>query len=428
MRLVAPARPLYELSHRAGREAGGGAAAAVRALLDMHATLGEIHRAGLVVGDLNDLNVLVGPGGGEAHWIDVDSWSLGPWPCLSFTDRFWDPRLAAGSAPDRASDWYAYAVMLLQSLLFVGPWGGVHPQVPAAARAPRRLSVLAPGVRWPKPAAPREALPDELLHQLQRVFAEDLRAPLPRALLDALEFRRCPSCGLEHARRGCPVCAPGRAAARAPAVIVRGRVTARRVAPPPPTPGVAVREHGGRLWRGDEPLGEVLAGRTRFWHGDAWGMGAYHAGELRMAFVFETARRALRDGLAVPLLGGEVFAAGCVFAGDRAWFHQAARRRGATVRACTLLRRDGTVVATTEGAEPWLESVAGACGVGDLLFVPTDDGLQRVEVRDGELRATRLFPDTEPFVSAESRLSLDAGGILATNRQEAFLLQMGDPP
>jgi DNA-binding helix-hairpin-helix protein with protein kinase domain len=131
MRLVAPSAPLMRLSDRAGRDAAGGADVATAVLRDMHATVAAVHRAGVVIGDFNDLNVLIAAGA-AAHFIDVDSWQFGGYPCLTFTDRFRDPRLPDGATPDRGSDWFAYAAMVLQSLLFVGPWGGVHPKVPAS--------------------------------------------------------------------------------------------------------------------------------------------------------------------------------------------------------------------------------------------------------------------------------------------------------
>ena len=68
-----------------------------------------------------------------------------------------------------ASDWYAYTVMLMQCLLFVGPYGGVYwPKYPAhrvlpEARPVHRMTIFHPEVQYPKPAIPYGTLSDELL-------------------------------------------------------------------------------------------------------------------------------------------------------------------------------------------------------------------------------------------------------------------------
>nr|MBA3501643.1 hypothetical protein [Deltaproteobacteria bacterium] len=124
--------------------------AVVAALLALHDALASLHRVGVIVGDCNDLNVLVDDK--RVHLIDVDSYQFGGFPCSMFSERFVDPRLcdAAGvlvRPHDAESDWFAFAVMAFRSLLGVGPWGGVHQpadpskRCPPALRALRRLSV-----------------------------------------------------------------------------------------------------------------------------------------------------------------------------------------------------------------------------------------------------------------------------------------------
>ena len=84
-----------------------------------------------------------------------------------------------------ASDWYAFTVMLMQCLLFVGPYGGVYRpkdpahRVPHEARPLHRMTIFHPEVQYPKPAIPYGTLPDELLHYWHRGFAQDVREPFP---------------------------------------------------------------------------------------------------------------------------------------------------------------------------------------------------------------------------------------------------------
>lgn len=235
MRLLAGAEPLLALGERASRPAGAGGGRVAPLFLDLHATVTALHRAGVVIGDFNDLNVLVT--GSEAHLIDADSFQFGPYLCGVFTERLVDPVLCDPDAPrpvlarphGTGSDWYAFTAMLFRSLLLVDPFGGVCRTVPHPARPLRRICVLHAGVTYPRPAEPPDVLPDDLLHHFVSVFERDVRGPFPLPLLQALRFTRCAACGAEHARSACPRCRAAAPAAVREVTRVRGHVTSTRV-------------------------------------------------------------------------------------------------------------------------------------------------------------------------------------------------------
>ncbi|MEM8642555.1 MAG: hypothetical protein AAGG51_27615 [Cyanobacteria bacterium P01_G01_bin.54] len=218
MPLVAGAEPLLRYSQPNFRKGRIGNGTVVAIFQDLHQTLLHLHRAGVVVGDFNDLNVLVKDT--AAYLIDTDSWQFGSFLCRVFTAQTVDPLLCDSSAnapqlqqPYNANaDWYAFTVLLMQCLLYVHPYGGIYkprvgqPKVPQAARSLRRITVFNPAVKYPKPATPYAVLPDALLHHFQQVFEQDQRGVLPRLLLDQLTWHTCPSCGVEHARVACPLC------------------------------------------------------------------------------------------------------------------------------------------------------------------------------------------------------------------------------
>jgi hypothetical protein len=218
MRLLSGATPLARYADRAFRATGIGAGAVTAIFRDLHATVRAMHGAGVVIGDFNVQNVLVV--GSDAYLIDVDSYQFGPFTSAVFTARFVDPLLCEQDgqgltmtrpySPD--SDWYAFAVLLMQSLLFVDPYGGIYSPpaggapVPAAQRPLHRITVFHPDVRYPKPALSPRILPDDLLEQFREVFSHDRRGVFPEALLAGLSWRTCPACGIEHARGTCPLC------------------------------------------------------------------------------------------------------------------------------------------------------------------------------------------------------------------------------
>lgn len=200
-------------------------------------TVHRIHEAGVVIGDFSDLNILTAPDGRIAL-IDADSMQYGPYSCQTFTSRFVDPlrcapdQLVLTRAHNTDSDWYAYFVMLLQSLLYTGPYGGVHrpatgPRLQHDKRVLGRITVLSPEVVYPKPAIPLTVLPDDLLHYMERVFTHDVRGRFPQPLLDNLRWTTCATCGTLHARARCPQCQqPG---TPKPVMTIHGNVTARMI-------------------------------------------------------------------------------------------------------------------------------------------------------------------------------------------------------
>ncbi len=291
MRCIDGADLLYRFSEPRVRRAGLSTERIIGALRDLWTTVSALHDAGVVIGDFNDLNVLVD--GQRCYLIDADSYQFGSYPCTVFNERFVDPLVCDPSAsglvmtrPHSAdSDWYAFAIILMRSLLCVGPYGGVYrpadrsKRVSRGARPLHRITVFNRDVVYPKPAIHYRVLPDALLHYLTQAFEQDERGAIPRALLDTLRFTRCSACGAEHARAVCPVCTK-RGTLPKPKLCVRGQVTAEVVfetrgrildaaAGDRTVRWVEWRE--GALWREDGArLGEVAGtSRTRVVrHGD----------------------------------------------------------------------------------------------------------------------------------------------------------------
>lgn len=494
-----------------------------RIFLDLHATVRGIHTASCVIGDFNDLNVLVN--GSEAYVIDADSFQFGAFLCRMFTERFVDPlhcrptgtQLELNAQHTSASDWYAFAVMLMQSLLFVDPYGGIYlpkntkQRIPHGARPLKRITVFHPEVRYPKPALPYGILPDDLLHFFHQTFERDVRGIFPERLLTDLRWTTCTACGAEHARPACPICKAAAPAAVRETTVCRGRVTATRLFR---TKGMVVasavvngrpvwlsheggvyrREDGnevsrgphrprGRyrlsgkktliahdrtldihkpghgpetvdvdtdafpiidanadhvywtsadaLWRdgafGPERIGDVLSGRTHLWMGPAFGLGLSLAGEYALAFVFDAEAKGINDTVALPRLVGQLIATHAAFTDRLCWWFAATRERGRTVHRAFLIDRDGHLKAASDalaGDGSWLDHIGGACAVGPHLFVPTDDGIVRVEADGHGMRVTHRYPDTEPFVDASTILHVGAGGLVAVHGQSVLVLKI----
>lgn len=200
----------------------------------LHQTLNRLHQLQIVVGDLNETNIFFTPPGQNASqlfWIDVDSYQFGHFPCPVAMPAFLDPTLYHvtdfGERPyfTPLTDWYAFTVLLVKSLLQVHPYGGVHRQHKSLrARASAGVSILASDVTLPPRARHPETLSDDLLHHLHTTFDKAERRPFPPQLLQqyAQNLQTCPHCQLAYprSRRGCPACSHPTPAPVLPSAVV----------------------------------------------------------------------------------------------------------------------------------------------------------------------------------------------------------------
>lgn len=239
MPLISGAEVLLRYTERQFRESGVDTNDVLAMFADLHGTVAALHKAGVVIGDFNDLNVLVK--GTEAYQIDADSMQFGPYHCRVYTERFIDPLLSGPKVkrptltypykPD--SDWYSFVVMFVRCMLYAGPYDGIYrpkdknKRIPHDARPLHRVTIFNPEVRYPKPALPIEVLPDDVLDYFHRVFEKDERGEFPLALLRGMRWTQCTNCGTQHGRVLCPECAGPAPAAVKEAIQVRGTVTAR---------------------------------------------------------------------------------------------------------------------------------------------------------------------------------------------------------
>lgn len=240
MPLVSGAVPLMRYRDRAFRNTSGIDNNTITKIFqNLHQTVSQIHATHTILGDFNDLNILISQD--RAYLIDADSYQFKHFSCHVFTTRFVDPllcdptinQLSLTQKYNQNSDWYAFNVMLMQSFLFVDPYGGVYKpkdssaNIPHPARPLKRITVFNQEVKYPKPAIPYQVLSDDLLHYFYRCFQEDLREPFPLQLLDNLTWTQCASCGVEYSRSTCPHCSTTKTTPLTPpqAKVVRGRVT-----------------------------------------------------------------------------------------------------------------------------------------------------------------------------------------------------------
>jgi len=452
MRVLEGAVDIHRIGQRKWRDASGMSAADVLSVFgELASTVAQLHARGVVVGDLNDGNVVLTPPTPKEPWqpwfIDADSMQFAGFPCTVAHERFLDPRLygvdlEAAGALSRESDFYALAVMLFTSLLLVHPYGGAHASYPTLLRrAEARHSILRGDVKLPNAALRSDVLPDDALAWFTRVFDRDTREPLPRALLEA-RFTRC-HCGLEHARRVCPACAISVALpSPRPPVRTHGRIRvttmtraegARFIAPAADYDAL-VRLDGDWLVRtSGTRIGQILENQTHVRASSHLGFAFYRAGLVTMSFLFDMGRGPLRQ-LVLPHIEGRLVDWSATFDEGHVLFCTATEKAGRVLHSAHLVDSRGAVLASESGpagSSAILHGVFGKCLASGAVLVPTDNGL--VLVRADRATRTfvpiRAFPETRDLVPPDADLLVGPGGsvYVVTHDEIVHLSFEGNP-
>jgi hypothetical protein len=448
MRALDAAIDVHRVAQRKWREANMTAAELLAVFRELTTTLAQLHARAIVLGDLNDGNVVLTRSAADAAFqpwlIDADSMQFARFPCVVAHERFLDPRLygvdLSRGALSRESDWYALAVMFFASLLCVHPYGGAHASYPTLLRrAEARHSVLQADVKLPHAAFRPEILDDDTLAWFASVFDRDARTPIPSALLES-RFTRC-TCGIEHARRVCPICTVVVAMPAPVRTIGRIRITrltredgqafiARSL-----PPANLVRMEGDWLVRTSDStrIGQVLEGQTQIVTGSALGFAFYRAGLVTMSFLFDVRRGPLRQ-LALPHIQGRLVDFSVTSDDAHVLFCTTTEKDGHVIHAAHLIDAKGEVLASETGAagsSAILHGTFGKALAGGAILVPTDDGLVLVRV-DRATRSfvpIRAFPETRDLVPPEADLLVGPGGsvYVVTHDEIVHLTFEGNP-
>lgn len=145
----------------------------------------NVHKAGVLIVDLNELNILVPNTFDDTYLIDVDSYQTKGYPATVIM-----PSVRDFSVPSKdfspLSDWYSYGILAFQ--LFIGshPYRGTHPgsaNVPKDQKLEYRMknniSAFRPDVVLPKCCYPLDSIPKDFKDWLKAVLEEGKRLAPP---------------------------------------------------------------------------------------------------------------------------------------------------------------------------------------------------------------------------------------------------------
>ncbi|GAB4003871.1 hypothetical protein [Nocardioides ultimimeridianus] len=174
--------------------------------------LDNLHRAGFVVGDLGDANILIAKSGALV-WLDCDAWGTHSLRSTHFSLGYASASVADGGSSDQASDRFAMAIHLARflSLRMLHPYAfeaGAEPFPDIQVRINRGQCWLLDPASFPgSPAPGMSAYPPRLRRLLERTFRREEPPALElwREALGQVAVEDCTDCG--RAKYSDAVCA-----------------------------------------------------------------------------------------------------------------------------------------------------------------------------------------------------------------------------
>ena len=158
-------------------------------ILDVTAKLREhvanVHAAGILIVDLNELNILVPQAVNDTYLIDVDSYQTKGFPATVIMPSVRDFSVRSQDFSP-LSDWYSYAILSFYLLVGAHPYKGTHDpssSIPKDKQLEHRMrnniSAFRSDVRLPKCCYPIDAIPQNFKAWLKAVLEEGKRLAPP---------------------------------------------------------------------------------------------------------------------------------------------------------------------------------------------------------------------------------------------------------
>mgnify|MGYP001572614321 FL=1 len=213
---------------------------ALEVLGKMHDTISALHQKGMVVGDLNEFNVIVSRKGAVPHFIEIDSMQYAGFLCRAFTPRFTAPEIIGTVNPNRAgkygrailkgigrvtahilrklflkrlagniyhwavtpplgaqfclvaphaelTDWYSFMVIAMRMLTYTDPYAGTIDGMDLPQRIMGRVTVFDKSVKYPATARPLNQIPAPFHDAFKRMFVDGERFVPDRNLFGSVE-------------------------------------------------------------------------------------------------------------------------------------------------------------------------------------------------------------------------------------------------
>lgn len=189
MRFVTDTLPLCQTFTRAFREREGlDHPKMLHLVRELQARLTNVHTAGILIVDANEMNFLTDVAFSKVYAIDVDSYQTPHYPATAIMPSVRDWSVLNNDFTE-GSDWFSFACVAFQMFTGIHPYKGKHPAYSGPNAMTERMvagvSVFAPGVSFPKVVYPFDVMPPAYLAWFRAVLSDGRRLAPPTGLLQA---------------------------------------------------------------------------------------------------------------------------------------------------------------------------------------------------------------------------------------------------
>ena len=181
MTYVKAAYTLCQLFPRSFRDREGlNVKAVIHLVREMQEGISNIHGAGVLIVDLNEMNFLVTRDFGSLFFIDADSYQTKGFRATALMESIRDRHMLDPLDFCKLTDWFAFSIVSFQMFCGIHPYKGKHKVLKGLdARMRANVSVLHKGVRVPRAAYPVDVIPQVYRDWYKAVFEEGKRVPPP---------------------------------------------------------------------------------------------------------------------------------------------------------------------------------------------------------------------------------------------------------
>jgi serine/threonine protein kinase len=152
---------------------------ATKLVEDLRGLVSDVHKAGVLIVDLNEMNLLVAKDFSEVYGIDADSYQTKGYPATVIMPSVMDPKVKHNDFTEM-SDWFSFGIVAFQLFVGIHPFKGKHPSIKGLPeRMEAGVSVFNPDVRVPKAVLPFDVIPKSYRAWFEQVFEKGQRLAPP---------------------------------------------------------------------------------------------------------------------------------------------------------------------------------------------------------------------------------------------------------
>ncbi|MBC7805060.1 MAG: serine/threonine protein kinase [Akkermansiaceae bacterium] len=150
----------------------------------LQAGVRHVHRQGVLIVDLNEMNFLVDTGFDQLYFIDVDSYQTPHYPATAIMDSIRDRHSTQFS---QNTDWFSFGIVSFQMLVGIHPFKGKHSTLKTLdERMMANVSVLNNAVSVPGACQPFDVVPKVYRDWYTAVFERGERVAPPDGLISTV--------------------------------------------------------------------------------------------------------------------------------------------------------------------------------------------------------------------------------------------------